>query len=140
MTRAPPARRCSARSGSRRLLALDAEVFVPGHGPLATRADVQQVIDYWEWLHEALHRCRAAGLSPLEAARSVAHGADFRARPFARWDSPERLVTSAHTLYRAWSGAPPRRPGTAGMLALMRRQAALAFELPEAAPRVMHRR
>jgi glyoxylase-like metal-dependent hydrolase (beta-lactamase superfamily II) len=126
-------------AGLRRLLALEAEVIVPGHGPLATRAEVQQVIDYWEYVQEALHRCRAAGMGPLEAARSVVLSADFQARPFARWDSPERLATSAHTLYRAWGAAPRGRPGALGMLELMRRQASLAFELPEASPREMHR-
>ena len=30
------------------VLALDAHVYVPGHGPLATRADVQNQIDYWD--------------------------------------------------------------------------------------------
>jgi glyoxylase-like metal-dependent hydrolase (beta-lactamase superfamily II) len=129
----------SSVAGLRRLLALDADVFVPGHGPLATRADVQEVIDYWEYVHEALRRSRAAGMSPLEAARSLALSADFRSRPFARWDSPERLVTTAHTLYRGWSAAPSRRPGTLDLLKVMRRQASLAVELPEATPRVMHR-
>lgn len=126
-------------AGLRRLLALDADVFVPGHGPLATRADVEEVIAYWEHVHEALQRARAAGMTPLAAARSVVHGAQFRSRPFARWDSPERLVTTAHTLYRAWSAAPRGRPGTLDLLKVMRRQASLASELPEATPRVMHR-
>ncbi len=127
-------------AGLKRLLALDAEVVVPGHGPLATRAEVQQVIDYWDYIQEALHRCRADGMAALEAARSVIVSADFRSRPFACWDSPERLVTSAHTLYRAWGGAPRSPPGRLGILELMRRQASLAFDLPEASPRVMHRR
>lgn len=126
-------------AGLRRLLDLDADVIVPGHGPLATRADVQQAIDYWEYLHEALQRCRAAGMTPLTAARSVAHSAHFRSRPFARWDSPERLVTSAHTEYRGARLAPGARPGPLELLGILHRQASLAFELPEATPRVMHR-
>lgn len=126
-------------AGLERLLALDARVIVPGHGPLATRSDVQQVIDYWDFLQEALHRCRTSGMTPLEAARSVLGSSQFRARPFAGWDSPERIVTNAHTIYRHW-GAPPRAPpGKIGVLQVLHRQASLAFDLPEAAPRVMHR-
>src|SRR3990167_5832307 len=43
------------------LQSLNVDVIVPGHGPLATAPDVQTVIDYWHFVHEALHRCHQQG-------------------------------------------------------------------------------
>lgn len=127
-------------SGLGLVLGLDVDVIVPGHGPLARKADVQALIDYWDHVQNALYpRCRA-GLTPAEAAHDVLHGADFRARPWARWDSPERLLTSAHTLYRHWGNAAPTLPGPLGQLDRMREQARIAETLVEATPRMMHRR
>jgi glyoxylase-like metal-dependent hydrolase (beta-lactamase superfamily II) len=139
--------------GLRALLALDAEVFVPGHGPLARRADVVALVDYWERVREALHPCFARGLTPAEAAFAVATSASFASQSFARWDSPERLMTNAFTLYREWAavercaraprpiptegGAAPR--SKASDLVVLRHRARLAMAMPEASPRVMHR-
>jgi hypothetical protein len=33
---------------------------------------------------------------------------DFK--PFAQWDSPERIVLNLSTLYRLWKGADPAPP------------------------------
>jgi cyclase len=125
-------------AGLKRLLTLEADVIVPGHGSLATRADVQSMIDYWDFLQTALHRCFGAGMSPLEAARDVVFSPGFRTRAFAGWDSPERIVSNAHTLYRQW-GANASPLGKLQLMNLMRQQAGLAFALPEATPRVMRR-
>ncbi|TAK82648.1 MAG: MBL fold metallo-hydrolase [Aquabacterium sp.] len=125
-------------AGLKRLQALDVDIIVPGHGPLAAPADVQDVIDYWDHAQEALHRCLLQGMAPDAAARSVVLGAEFRRRPWAAWDSPERMVTNAYTLYRHWGARLPSLPGQLGVMDLMRRQAALAFALPQATPRGMH--
>lgn len=116
-------------AGLRRVLSLDVDVIVPGHGPLASRADVQGVIDYWEHVHGALERCHRQGLPADEAAGHVLRSPDFRSRPWARWDASERLVTSAFTLYRHWGTPPPNLPGPLASLALMRRQALVAESL-----------
>ncbi|HXJ96717.1 MAG TPA: MBL fold metallo-hydrolase [Terriglobia bacterium] len=124
-------------AGLKRLLTLEADVIVPGHGSLATRADVQSVIDYWDFLQTALHRCFRIGMPLLRAARDVVLSPSFRTSPFAHWDSPERIVSNAHTLYRYWGASVASPPGKLGMMNLMRQQAGLAFELPEATPRAM---
>ena len=118
-------------SGLKRLLTLNAEVIVPGHGPLATRTDVQSAIDYWDFLQTALHRRYRVGMSPLEAARDVVFGLDFKTSAFAGWDSPERIVTNAHTLYRHWGASLPSLPGKLGVMNILRQQAGLAFALPD---------
>jgi glyoxylase-like metal-dependent hydrolase (beta-lactamase superfamily II) len=127
-------------AGLKQLRALDARVIVPGHGPLATRADVQNVIDYWEFIQEELDRRRQQGMAPDQAARDLALSPRFQAMPFAQWDSPERIVTNAYTLYRHWGADTGALPGNLGIMDVLRRQAALAFALPQATPRAMRSR
>jgi len=124
-------------TGLKRLLDLEAEVIVPGHGSLATRTDVQRVIDYWDLLQLELHRRFSAGMSPVDAAREVVLSPAFTTSAFAGWDSPERIVVNAYTLYRHWGGSVSSLPGTLGKMNLMWQQAGLAFELPDAKPRAM---
>jgi len=82
------------------VLDLDAEVIVPGHGPIPTR---QQVIDlkaYWEHL---LRECRsrlAAGQPVAEAALDLATG------PYADWGEAERLIINVQKIYGELSGQP----------------------------------
>jgi len=114
-------------SGLRHLLSLDADVIVPGHGPLATREDVQHVIDYWDFVHEALQTRSRFGMPPTEAARSVLLDRAFQSTGFARWGSPERLVTSAHTMYRNWGYLERRLPEKLANVDLLRRQARIAL-------------
>jgi len=121
--------------GLKRLLTLEADVIVPGHGPVGTRADVDVVIAYWDFLQVELRRL-SLGMSPLEAAREVVFSAAFRTGAFASWDSPERIVTNAYSLYRHW-GAGVGTLGPLGKMNLMRQQAGLAFDLPDATPRAM---
>lgn len=122
---------------------LDVDVFVPGHGRLATKRDVQAVMDYWAYLQETLYpRCKR-GMTPLEAATDIIFSADFATRPWAHWDSPERLLTNATTLYREWGGKLIKLPGKLAPMNIMRQQAQLAGQLsqvlPHATPRIMHR-
>lgn len=120
-----------------RLADLPVDVIVPGHGPLASRANVRDVLDYWYFIQEELHRCYVMDMTPYEAACTIAHGAAFQSRPFARWDSPERIVTNAFTLYRHWGSKLRSLPGKLGIMDIMRQQAELAFSLPKARPAVM---
>lgn len=119
------------------LLGLDVDVIVPGHGPLANRRHVQHMLDYWRFVHQALSRRFTQGMSATEAARDVLLSEAFQEGPWAQWDSPERLVSSAHTLYRQWGAPPSALPGKLAQMNLMRHQARVAFNLPHATPRVM---
>jgi glyoxylase-like metal-dependent hydrolase (beta-lactamase superfamily II) len=116
-------------SGLRLLLSLPAVVFVPGHGPLATRDDIQRLVDYWDFAHEAIHRRFRMGMAPAEAARDVLFSDAFRQSAFARWDSAERLVTSAYTMYRNWGRPFSRLPETLATMDVLRRQATVAAAL-----------
>lgn len=120
-----------------RVLEMKPAVIVPGHGPLATQMDIQHLLDYWEFLQDNLHPLSTRGMSSYDAACEVAASKSFRQQPFARWDSPERIVTNARNLYREWGIDEPSLPGTLQTMNLFRQQACLAFSMTEASPTVM---
>lgn len=111
-----------------RVLALHPEVIVPGHGWLATPADVQLQIDYWEWAQSSLQPLARSGMAPLQACREALASRAFTSSPFARWIAPERLFTSACTLWREWgldTGALGGPLAALGALDHFRKQASL---------------
>ena len=80
------------------LLALDAAVFVPGHGPPCGHAEIEELAGYWRWLRDGVHEQRAAGRSPGEAARELLRA--FGRTRWAGWLYPERIVVNVATMYR----------------------------------------
>jgi cyclase len=78
-----------------RLAALEADVFVPGHGPITDRAGVRQIGDYLRYVRDEATRSHAEGLTPLEAARRL------RLDAFAGWGDAERLPVTIASIYRA---------------------------------------
>jgi glyoxylase-like metal-dependent hydrolase (beta-lactamase superfamily II) len=83
------------------LLALGAEVVVPGHGPLGDRACIEAQRGYFEWLVAEGTPRLEGGLAPLDAARDLAGG------PYADWGEGERLVVNLTALARDLGLAPP---------------------------------
>ncbi|MBP7227653.1 MAG: MBL fold metallo-hydrolase [Longilinea sp.] len=119
-----------------RLQALDAEIFVPGHGPICGREGIAQVRAYWQYLQIRVSECHRRGLSAPQAARTIALSTDFHQQPFAQWNSPERIMVSTHTIYRSLQGRKDA-PKVPELLRIMMMQAALAQELPAAQPACM---
>ena len=76
-----------------RILAMDLEVIVPGHGPLADKAAVRELKAYFEYLYREARARHAAGMTPLQAARSIALDR------WAEWGEHERLVVNIATIY-----------------------------------------
>lgn len=126
--------------GLKRLLEFKGVTYVPGHGPLASAHDIQLLIDYWEFIQEELSIRQQQSMTPYEAAKDIITSPRFKETPFANWDSPERLVTNAYALYRHWGVSLPSLPGKLDILNLFRQQANLAFELPDATPKIMRHR
>jgi len=81
------------------LLALDADVYVPGHGPPCGRAEIERLDAYWRWLRDGVAGQRAAGRTVGEAARALLRSPEH-AR-FADWLNPERILVNVATMYRA---------------------------------------
>jgi len=81
-----------------RILAMDLELIVPGHGPLATPAAVRELKAHLEYLYEQARTCREAGMTALEAARSISLDR------WADWGEPERMVVNIANIYGELDG------------------------------------
>ncbi|MFE7762394.1 MBL fold metallo-hydrolase [Streptomyces sp. NPDC057438] len=91
-------------SGSLRALALlrelGAETVVPGHGPVTDPSAFDRAERYIRFVAEVAEKAHAAGLTPLEAARSTDLG-EYGALP-----ESERLVANLHRAYAELDGKP----------------------------------
>lgn len=116
---------------------LEADILVPGHGPLIDSSGVSHVRAYWGFVNAAARAHYADGIPARRAASAIANSDEFRAKGFAEWDSPERIMTNVHMLYREYAGKTATMSAVA-KLAVMKRQAELASEMKGAKPAVMH--
>ncbi len=132
---AGPIENCLA--GLKKIIEKDVDIIIPGHGPFATKKDVQCVIDYWEMVRDALFVSYHKGMPPMKAAQAFIASEKFLASPFVSWDSPERIVASAHTQYRHWGAYKTVLPEVIDTMRIFKKQARLTFEMPEAKPSVM---
>jgi glyoxylase-like metal-dependent hydrolase (beta-lactamase superfamily II) len=82
-----------------RILAMDIEVIVPGHGPLADQSAVAEVKAYFEYLQERSVALHDAGMTPLEAARAL------ELDRWAQWGERERLAVNLATIFAELDGA-----------------------------------
>ncbi len=87
-------------SACNRILSMDVEVIVPGHGPLAGLDAVRECKAYFEYLYEQARSCHEQEMTPVQAARSI--GLDR----WAQWGEAERLAVNIATIYRELSPVP----------------------------------
>jgi cyclase len=80
---------------------IPAATIVPGHGAPCDRDLIGTVVGYLEFVLATAAQGRAAGLSPLEAAREADLGG------YAGWLDAERIVGNLH---RAYADLDPARP------------------------------
>jgi glyoxylase-like metal-dependent hydrolase (beta-lactamase superfamily II) len=97
----------------RRLLEMDVETVVPGHGPLTDKTGLAEILHYLEVLREETRRRYDAGMSVDEAVRDLSLDA------FRGWLDPERIYVNVHTLYRDFSGESAKPPDVLAMFAKM---------------------
>ncbi len=134
---AGPVKNCLAALD--RILVLGADIVVPGHGPVTDKEGVREVRAYWEYMDFNIRKRFEAGMTPAAAARNIVLDRDFAHQPFASWNSPERIMVSTHTQYRHLKGR-SGHPNVIQLFDIMRRQALLAQELPDAQPSIMRMR
>lgn len=77
-----------------RILAMDVDVVVPGHGPVSDKVAVAELKSYFEYLRAQTRARFEAGMSPMEAAK------DIDLDGFGGWTEAERLVVNVTTIYR----------------------------------------
>ena len=76
-----------------RILAMDVEVIVPGHGPPSDQQAVRELKAYFEYVYEQARACHEQGMTPLQAARAIALDR------WAEWGEAERLVVNLANIY-----------------------------------------
>ena len=112
-----------------RLLDLDADTFVPGHGPVCGRDEAEAVKRYWVWLEATARHRFGLGMSAWEAARDIALSPEFSTYEWAGWSAPERIVVNVHTLERERRGELGGEASPRELVTLFSRVALLAEEL-----------
>ncbi len=80
-----------------RLLDMDIETVVPGHGVLTDKAGLRETLHYLEVLSEGARRRYDAGLTLDEAVR------DMTFSEFKGWLDAERAYINVHALYKEFS-------------------------------------
>ena len=83
-----------------RMLAMDIDVVVPGHGPVTDRAGVVAVRDYLEFVDREATDRHAAGVDAFDAAREIARLVGAR-DDFRTWSEFGRIAVNVDTAYRS---------------------------------------
>jgi glyoxylase-like metal-dependent hydrolase (beta-lactamase superfamily II) len=81
-----------------RLLAMDVETIVPGHGPITDKKGVAEIKSYFEYIFDEARKRYEAGMPAFEAAR------DIPLDRYASWSDGERIVVNVASIYRELSG------------------------------------
>jgi glyoxylase-like metal-dependent hydrolase (beta-lactamase superfamily II) len=87
-----------------RMVALDPQVVVPGHGPLCGVEGPIEMKAYLAYVQHEAAPLLERGLTVLEAAKRIDLG------PYAGWTEPERLVFNVARAYRELRGEPYDAP------------------------------
>ncbi|RME68181.1 MAG: MBL fold metallo-hydrolase [Alphaproteobacteria bacterium] len=100
-----------------RIMAMEVEVIVPGHGPVTDKAGVRRVQDYLRFIDREARRRFDAGLGVEDAIHDIALG------DYAAWGDAERIAVNVDTLYKEYSGdaTPPDIMRLFSLMAQIRR-------------------
>ncbi|MBO0780824.1 MAG: MBL fold metallo-hydrolase [Ktedonobacteraceae bacterium] len=81
-----------------RILELEVETIVPGHGPITDKQGVADVKGYLQYVYDEARKRHDAGMPALDAAQ------DIPLDRYASWLDGERIVVNVATIYRELSG------------------------------------
>ncbi|HKV59336.1 MAG TPA: MBL fold metallo-hydrolase [Ktedonobacteraceae bacterium] len=81
-----------------RILAMDVETIVPGHGPITDKHGVAQLKSYFEYIYDETRKRYEAGMPVAEVAQ------DIHMDRYATWTDGERIAVNVATIYRELSG------------------------------------
>ncbi len=85
-----------------RILDMDVEVVVPGHGNVADKGTVKAMRDYLQYIQDEAFTRFQAGMPASEAAFDIPLGS------YADWNDAERVVVTVATLYAGFKGEETR--------------------------------
>ena len=87
-----------------RIIWLDPEVIVPGHGPVCGIEGAMDMKAYLEHVREEAMRCFERGLTSLDASKRIDLG------PYGAWRAQARLYANVERAYREFRSEPADAP------------------------------
>ena len=84
-----------------RIMELDVEIVVPGHGPITDKRGAAQIRDYLSFIDRESRTRFDAGMSSIDAARDIDLG------PYGDWIDSERLAVNVSALYHEYDPSLP---------------------------------
>jgi len=81
-----------------RILAMDVDTIVPGHGPITDKQGVAEVKGYLEYLYQEAEKRYEIGMSAREAAK------DIELNRYATWTDGERIAVNIASIFRELKG------------------------------------
>jgi len=101
-----------------KMLDMDIDTVVPGHGPVTDKRGVTAVRDYLQYISTQARTRFDAGMNYVDAAM------DISLTDYSSWGDAERIVANVATLYREFSGddSPADIGELFGLMAQMYRQ------------------
>ena len=81
-----------------RILAMDVETIIPGHGPVTDKAGVRSMQSYLRFLEKETRERHAVGMKSWDIAQDIA------ANEFDHWSDAERIAVTVDTICREIEG------------------------------------
>ena len=119
-----------------RILDMDVDAIVMGHGPVTDKYGVETVESFWNYVEDQVRRRFEAGMTEKDAAFDIVSSDSFARMEFKDWNSPERMMVNVHTIYRNLKDVSVP-PTIFEMINIFSKQALLAYRLPNAQPETM---
>ena len=85
-----------------RIIAMEVDFVVPGHGPVTDNRGVRAVRDYLVYIDVESRKRFESGMSAIEAAK------DIDLNLFSGWGDAERIAVNVNSLYREYRGEEQR--------------------------------
>ena len=85
-----------------RIIAMQVDFVVPGHGPVTDNRGVRAVRDYLVYIDNESRKRFESGMSAIEAAK------DIDLNLFSSWGDGERIAVNVNSLYREYKGEEKR--------------------------------
>ena len=85
-----------------RIISMEVDFVVPGHGPVTDNRGVKAVRDYLVYIDTESRKRFESGMSALEAAKEI--DLDL----FSTWGDEERIAVNVNSLYREYKGEEKR--------------------------------
>jgi len=98
-----PGQSALIRATYRRLIDFQAQVVVPGHGPVCTTGELRRWLDYFDWLGQRLQELQANRLTLAEAIHRLPPPADMAAWwRFAAWKHQDSVKKVFKAVRQGW--------------------------------------